>query len=65
MARDIKKMFENYTPELSELPKGHEARFEAKLNAIFSERISEEKKTTIPWLKIAATVVVLPAVNTC
>ncbi len=63
MARDIKKMFENYTPELSELPKGHEARFEAKLNAIFSERISEEKKTTIPWLKIAATVVVLLAVS--
>lgn len=63
MARDIKKMFENYTPELSELPKGHEARFEAKLNAVFSEKISEEKNTSIPWLKIAASVVVILAVS--
>jgi hypothetical protein len=59
MARDIKKMFENYTPEPAKLPKGHEARFETKLNKVFSESISEEKKYVMPWLKIAAVAVVL------
>ncbi len=62
MARDIKKMFENYTPESSEIPSGHEARFEAKLNKAFSEDISEEKKASIPWLKIAAVAIVFFAV---
>ena len=63
MARDIKKMFENYTPEPSELPLGHEARFEAKLNKAFSETISERKSTSIPWLKIAAVAIVFIAVG--
>ncbi len=63
MARDIKKMFENYTPEPSELPAGHKARFEAKLDRIFSENISEEKNTSIPWLKIAAVAIVFFAVS--
>ncbi|SRX53933.1 hypothetical protein [Aequorivita sp. CIP111184] len=63
MARDIKKMFENYTPETSELPKGHEARFEAKLNKAFSETVCEEKDTSFPWLKIAAVAIVFLAVS--
>lgn len=63
MARDIKKMFENYTPESSEIPLGHEARFEAKLNKAFSENISKEKNTSIPWLKIAAIAIVFFAVS--
>lgn len=63
MARDIKKMFENYTPEPSQLPLGHQARFEAKLNKAFSEPISEEKNTSFPWLKIAAVAVVFIAVS--
>ncbi len=63
MARDIKKMFENYTPEPVELPKDHKARFEAKLNKAFSETISEEKTTSSHWLKIAAVAVVLITVS--
>lgn len=63
MARDIKKMFENYTPETSELPKGHEARFEAKLNKAFSETVCEKKDTSFPWLKIAAVAIVFFSVS--
>lgn len=63
MARDIKKMFENYSPEPLELPKGHEARFEAKLDKAFSETISEEKNTSKQWLKIAAVAIVLLSVS--
>lgn len=63
MARDIKKMFENYKPEPSELPLGHEARFEAKLKKAFSETVYEEKKASFPWLKIAAVAIVFFAVS--
>ena len=63
MARDIKKMFENYRPESSEMPSGHEARFEAKLNKAFSESISEEKNASIPWLKFAAIAIMFVAVS--
>ncbi|OAD92094.1 hypothetical protein A7A78_09205 [Aequorivita soesokkakensis] len=63
MARDIKKMFENYTPEPSTPPTGHEARFEAKLEKVFSENISEEKSTSFQWLKIAAVAIVFFAVS--
>ena len=64
MAQDIKKMFENYDdPKTPKLREGHQARFEAKLDKVFSENISEEKNTSIPWLKIAAMVVVLLAVS--
>ncbi len=63
MARDIKKMFENYTPEPLTPPTGHEARFEAKLEKAFSESISEEKSTSFQWLKIAAVAVVLITVS--
>lgn len=59
MAQDIKKTFENYKPEPVKLPKGHEARFASKLEKTFSEPISEEKNTSMPWLKIAAVGIVL------
>ncbi|MCB0454793.1 MAG: hypothetical protein KDC62_05335 [Aequorivita sp.] len=64
MAQDIEKMFENYDdPKTPKLREGHQARFEAKLNKAFSEPISEEKKNPMPWLKIAAMLVVLLAVS--
>ena len=64
MAQDIEKMFENYDdPKTPKLREGHQARFEAKLNKAFSKPISEEKKNPMPWLKIAAMLVVLLAVS--
>ncbi len=63
MARDIKKMFENYTPEPSEIPIGHETRFEAKLDKAFSETISDKKNGSMYWLKIAAVAIVLLSVS--
>jgi len=63
MARDIKELLQNREPESIKIPNGHEARFEARLKANFSENISDEKNTSIHWLKIAAMVVVLFAVS--
>ncbi len=63
MARDIKKMFENYTPGPSEIPQGHEARFEARLNKAFSEPIPEEKNASTMWLKIAAIAIVFFSIS--
>jgi hypothetical protein len=63
MERDIKKMFENYEPEKVNLREGHRARFEAKLDKAFVETTSEEKAASIPWLKIAAILVVFIAVS--
>ncbi|MEM0518634.1 hypothetical protein [Aequorivita flava] len=63
MAQDIKKLLENYTPEPGKLPKGHEARFEAKLHKVFSEKSSKADTGIILYLKIAAIVVVFIAVS--
>lgn len=70
MARDIKKMFKSYRAEPLELPQGHEARFETKLEKAFAENPPEkepvrriEKRTLAPWLKIAAMFVVIIAVS--
>src|SRR5690606_157292 len=63
MARDIKELLQNREPESIKIPNGHEARFEARLKVNFSENISDEKNTSIHWLKIAAMVVVLFAVS--
>ncbi len=63
MARDIKKLFENYRQEPVELPKGHEARFASKLDKAFPETISKKENALIPWLKIAAMAVLLVAVS--
>lgn len=63
MARDIKKMFENYTSEPSEIPAGHETRFEAKLDKAFSKTISDKKSGSMLWLRIAAVAIVLLSVS--
>lgn len=63
MARDIKKMFENYKPEPVEVPTGHKARFASKLDKAFSETITKKEDTLIPWLKIAAVAVLLVTVS--
>ena len=63
MAQDIKKMFENFDSDTPKLPKGHQARFEAKLDEAFSGQRAQKQRTSIPWLRIAAMVVVLVAVS--
>ncbi len=70
MARDLKKMFENYKSEPTELPLGHELRFKAKLKKAFEENLEEdtsvrkiEKPISAQWLKIAAMFAVLLAVS--
>ena len=63
MAQDIKKMLEDYEWEKPRLREGHQERFEAKLDKAFSENNSEIKTTSIPWLKIAAMLVILLAVS--
>ncbi|MCB0464373.1 MAG: hypothetical protein KDC78_01680 [Aequorivita sp.] len=63
MAQDIKKMLEDYEWEKPRLREGHQERFEAKLDKAFSENNSEIKTTSIPWLKIAAMLVILVAVS--
>ncbi len=63
MARDIKKMMQNYNPEGSKLSQEHEARFEARLKKTFSDEIFHEKKTSFSWLKVAAIAIVLIGVG--
>ncbi len=62
MERDIRDLLNNHKPETSGLPPGHRARFEARLKANFTEKIASEKPA-IPWLKIAAMVVVFLSVG--
>lgn len=60
MAQDIRKMLKDHTPEnVSGLPKDHEARFEARLDAAFSEK----KKRNLSWLKIAALIITFVGVS--
>ncbi len=63
MARDIKKILEDYKPQQPSLKAGHEARFEAKLKKAFSETTTEAKTNSVPWGKIAAAIVVLVTVS--
>lgn len=67
MARDLKKMFKEYSGEISELPRGHEARFTAKLEKAFPENRegvkSFERKIWKPWLKMAVMFVLLLGVG--
>ena len=56
MARDIRKMLKNYSPETSKLSEGHEERFETLLAASFSEK---KNNTSFFWLKIAAVGILL------
>lgn len=55
MGRDIRKMMKDYAPEQSKLSKGHETRFEEKLQQAFPK---ENNKTSFLWLKVAAMVII-------
>ncbi|MEZ4817282.1 MAG: hypothetical protein R2776_04840 [Flavobacteriaceae bacterium] len=56
MAQDIRDMLKDFKPKEPKLSTGHEARFEAKLATVFSEK---KRNTSFFWLKIAASVAVL------
>ncbi|MBV1923943.1 MAG: hypothetical protein KUG68_07955 [Flavobacteriaceae bacterium] len=65
MAQDIRDLLKNDTEQSPLLPNGHEARFEDKLKAAFSEEKQTEattKKDTFFWMKIAAMIVVVCSV---
>ncbi|GAB5400470.1 MAG: hypothetical protein Aureis2KO_20550 [Aureisphaera sp.] len=56
MAQDIRKMMRQDPPEGARLPKGHETRFERKMQENFSGK--KEKKSLFLWMKVAAAIVV-------
>ncbi len=55
MGQDIREMMKKETLEQPKLSKGHEARFEAKLEKAFQSK--KKKNTSFFWLKIAASVI--------
>lgn len=62
MAQDIRDLLKNDQEKSPLLPKGHEARFEDKLAAAFSEEKQAEistHKNSFFWMKIAAMVVMI------
>lgn len=61
MAQDIRDMLKDFEPKEPKLSKGHETRFEDKLEKAFSEE--QPKNSTFFWLKIAATIVVFLTVG--
>tara|TARA_R110000822_G_scaffold205556_1_gene342058 strand:- start:663 stop:1265 length:603 start_codon:yes stop_codon:yes gene_type:complete len=65
MAQDIRQLFENKPKEGVKPPKGHEARFEQKLEEAFGE--NESTKTPsfskFRWLKVAAIAIVMLSVG--
>jgi len=65
MAQDIRDLLKNDQEKSPLLPNEHEARFEDKLKAVFSEEKQTEattKKDTFFWMKIAAMIVVVCSV---
>lgn len=62
MGQDIRDMLKDHTPEQPKLLKGHEARFEKKLQQAFptGQLDGQEKNnnSSFYWLKIAATVII-------
>lgn len=62
MGQDIRDMLKDHTPEQPKLSKGHEARFEKKLQQAFptGQLDGQEKNnnSSFHWLKIAATVII-------
>lgn len=60
MGQDIRKMMKDYQPETPKLPKGHEARFEKRLDTSFSEK---PKTGLYLWMKIAAVIIAIFAVG--
>jgi hypothetical protein len=66
MAQDIRDLLKNDESKATPLSKGHEARFEDKLNTAFSENQTIDKKTkgnTFYWLKIAAMITLICSVG--
>lgn len=61
MAQDLRGMLKDYQPEAPKLSKGHEARFEDKLDVAFSENKSDSN--FFFWMKIAATIIVFLTVG--
>lgn len=61
MAQDIRDLLKDYQPEEPKLSKGHDARFEDKLDSAFSEKKSD--KSIFFWMKIAASIVVFLTVG--
>jgi len=61
MAQDIRDMLKDYQPKEPKLSKGHEARFEDKLDMAFSEKKSDN--SFFFWMKIAASIVVFLTVG--
>ena len=55
MGQDIRKMMRDYSPETPKLSKGHEARFEARLDALEEK----PKGNMYFWLRIAAVVLII------
>jgi len=66
MAQDIRDLLKNDENKSSQIPLGHEARFEEKLNMVFSEKVSineAPKNNSFYWLKIAAMIVLICSVG--
>ncbi|MAT90672.1 MAG: hypothetical protein CMC35_08255 [Flavobacteriaceae bacterium] len=59
MAQDIRSLLKEDTSEPPKLSKGHEARFEARLQTAFSEKKKPSNNTTFFFMKIAAVGLVL------
>lgn len=59
MGQDIRKLMRDYKPKTPKLSQGHEARFEARLNAANTQ----SERNLYFWLRIAAVVLVLVAVG--
>jgi hypothetical protein len=58
MGQDIRDMMKDHRPEQTKLSKGHEARFEKKLQQAFPNRQEKNNNVSFYWLKIAATVII-------
>ena len=55
MAKDIRDIIKNSPSQGPKLPKGHQARFEARLQANFNlKKAQQTSSPTQLWIKIAA-----------
>ena len=65
MAQDIRELMKQKPSREPSLPAGHEARFEARLEAAFgSEKTTTGKKPIFLWMKVAAIAIVMIALGT-
>lgn len=64
MAQDIRELMKQKPSREPSLPAGHEARFEARLEAAFgNENENTGKKSVFLWMKIAAIAIVVLAIG--